>query len=137
MAAGCTRREIVLEVIKAYHVTEKTAYSYYLIVEAEWQDEVKHKRSFYRKKALKKLEQFQKAALSSGKLGAGVQAVREECRLLGLYEPDEVIVHHTDVHPTESMTTAQLRSYITEKREKREALLSQVLNPSPPSTSVN
>lgn len=127
MAAGCTRRDIVIQIVKDFGVTDKTAYSYYLKVEAEWMSEGSQRKSYYRKKLLKELAQFKKAALATGKLSAGIQAIALECKIRDMFAPEEIIIHSPDAHPTESMTSGQIRSYIAEKRKERELLLAQVV----------
>lgn len=128
MAAGCTRRDIVLEVVKQFKCAEKTAYGYIIVIEKEWAEESKHRKSFYRREALKELKQLLKMAFAEKKVSAGVRAVMAAAQVRGLLEPDEIVIApDPEAHPTESMTSAQLRAFIAEKQVAREKLLAQVV----------
>jgi hypothetical protein len=130
MSACCSRRDIVLAVVKKFGVTEKTAYGYYDKVEREWQDEAKPRRRYRRAIAIKRLENAYKLAMKTKKASAAVRAVEAIAKVDNLYEPDEVII--TDItHPTEAMTSAQRRAYINEKRLARARLLKLIVKDEP------
>ena len=127
MAEAWPRRNIVKEAMEAFKVTEATAYKYYDIVEREWLDEEKPRRSYQRTKAVKELERCIQGAMGDRKWASAVRAIVAKAKLLGLNEPDEVIVHTPDSHPVEAMTSAQLRAYMKEEHEKIAQLREQVL----------
>lgn len=127
LSACCTQRDIVHKVMDKFKVCKVTANSYYHRVVREWAAEEKPKRAYHRFKAIKTLDQAITGAVVDHKWSAIARLVEVKAKLLGLNEPDEVIVHAPDSHPTEGMTTAQIRAYITEKRETREKLLVEVL----------
>lgn len=136
MSACCSRRDVVLKVVEKYGVTEKTAYTYYDKVEKEWQDEAKPRRSHRRGIAIKRLEAIYKLAITRNLASAAVRAVEAIAKLDNLYEPDEIIIH-TDMHPTEAMTSAQRRAYIASKREEREKLLGTLVREPPKPSALN
>jgi len=137
MAECKLKRDIVIEVMEAFGVTEKTAYNYYEKVEREWQDEAKPKRRYRRAVAIKRLENAYRLAMEVKAPSAAVRAVDSIAKIDNLYEPDEVIIHTDVVHPTENMTSAQRRAYIAEAREKRERLLAKVVRSEPTPKHIN
>lgn len=126
MAACCTRRDIVRKVMEKFGACEKTAYSYYERVEREWHEEELPYRSYQKTMAVKQLEQILKGATADRKWGAAVRAIEARARILGLNEPDKIVVNTPEAHPTDSMTSAQLRAYMREEQEKVDMLTAQV-----------
>lgn len=126
------RRDIVRACMEKFSVSKQTAYSYYDTVVKEWQDTTKESRNLSRFKACQTLDRSITGAIADRKWSAVARLVEVQAKLLGLNEPDEVLVHAPDSHPTETMTTAELRAYIAEKREKRESLLEQVVSGTAP-----
>ena len=67
---------------------------------------------------------------------AAVRAVDSIAKIDNLYEPDEIVL--TDLrHPTETMTSAQRRAYIDEKRKARERLLELIVKDEPTKTQIH
>lgn len=136
MAACKLKRDIVIEVMETYKVTEKTAYNYYDKVEREWQDEAKPKRRHRRAVAIKRLENAYRLAMEVKAPSAAVRAVDSIAKIDNLYEPDEIIL--TDIrHPTEHMTSAQRRAYIDEKRKARDKLLALIVKEEPTAKQIH
>ncbi len=125
MGAACTRREVVKAVMKKFGVTENTAYRYYDTIEREWQSEEKPRRAYQKTLAIKRLESAYKLAMATKKPSAAVRAVEAMARLMGLNEAEVVEVITPDTHPTELMTSAQLRSYLQDEMEKAQGLEAQ------------
>ncbi len=123
MAACENKRNIVATVVQEFGVSRQTAYSYCRKVEREWQADTKPTRNYQRYAGVRTIDRAIAGAMEDRKWAAVGNLVMVKSRILGLLEPAETVVQLPDAHPTQSMTSAQIRAYIVEASEKRNRLL--------------
>ncbi len=118
MSAFCSRREVAVAIAAEFGLTEKTGLNYYDRVEAEWKDTLRPKKAYARTKLIHSLEQIVKGASSAGKWHAAVAAVDKLCKIHGVYEAEVIEVNIPDLHPVETMTSAEMRAYVADEMDR-------------------
>ncbi len=119
LARCCTQRDIVAAVVKKYGVSHQTGHTYYHRVIGEWSDAELKKRSYHRMVAVNTLDACIAGAMEDRKWSDAVSAVRTKAQIIGLNQPDEVIVTTSESSAMEkmkAMSSGELRAFL--KREQ-------------------